>query len=69
MLKNVIGLLILLVKFTQNQENKQQHFYSTGKILGGRSIGGKLSWGIRVRILQELNVVAVWFWNLDVVVF
>ena len=26
------GLFILTVKFTQNQQNKQQHFYSTGKI-------------------------------------
>ena len=28
-----------------------------------------LSGGIRVRIPQELNVVAFWPWNLDVVVF
>ena len=26
------GLFILTVKFTQNQQNKQRHFYSTGKI-------------------------------------
>ena len=26
------GLFILPVKITQNQQNKQQHFYSTGKI-------------------------------------
>ena len=26
------GLIILPVKFMQNRQNKQQHFYSTGKI-------------------------------------
>ena len=26
------GLFILPVKFTQNRQNKQRHFYSTGKI-------------------------------------
>ena len=30
---------------------------------------GELSGGIRVRIPQELDVVAFWCWNLDVVVF
>ena len=30
LLKN--GLFILPVKFTQNRQNKQQHFYSTSKI-------------------------------------
>ena len=31
--KKNIRLFILPVKFTQNRQNKQQHFYSTGKIV------------------------------------
>ena len=41
------GLFILPVKFTQNRQNKQRHFYSTGEIARrlSKSIAG---WNIHM---------------------
>ena len=45
------GLFILTVKFTQNQQNKQQHFYSTGKI-AHRLFKSIVGWNTHRHILK-----------------
>ena len=48
------GLFILPVKFTQNRQNKQPHFYSTGKI-ARRPSKSIVGWNIHMARSRNRN--------------
>ena len=47
------------------KKEKNEESLKCSEVEGDRSLPG----GIRVRILQELDVMAFWYWILDVVIF
>ena len=51
----IFTVFILPVKFTQNRQNKQQHFYSTGKI-ARRLSSSIVGWNIHMARSQNQNI-------------
>ena len=52
-----IGLFILSVKFAQNRQNKQRHFYSTGKI-ARRLSKSIVDWNIQMARSQNRKILS-----------